>query len=230
MKEYDVDSIIKNVFEYCTEHIGPLRFMEGGTMKLIEIGSFGGGYAGIGASVMSEDCFNEEGLADPLKGAGGGEVLAHEIIHQWWGLGNMFEQTGDNSLWSSEGLTVYTTYRLMKELHGEDYALKYYVNVWRREVDGYYNNFYIRHPEYFDMLPEKYQAGILNSYTSMRQYCEMPLMILKAEEAAGGEEAFDNILRDIFNREYNEDFSNVFLSYELFLEYCGLTEEDVNLE
>ena len=225
----DADSVIKNVFEYCTQYIGPLSFMEAGSnsLKLIEIGSFGGGYAGMGASVMGEDSFSARSLSDGLKGAKGDEVLAHEIIHQWWGLGNMFDYNGEDNIWSPEGLTVYTTYRLMKELYGEEYATRYYVDVWRREVDNYYDNYYVRHPEYFDALPKKYQANIMNSFTSMRQYCEMPLMILNAEQLVGGEEAFDKILFDMFNREINEDYSNYLLSYEIFLEYCGLTEDDL---
>ena len=286
--DFDMDAIISNVFEYCTEHIGRLSFAEGGTLKLIEIGSFGGGYAGLGASVMGEDSFSAQRLSGQYTGgansdggtwggrtssdasdgtsgdarvsasngandstngdasggasdntsggtrggASGDETLAHEIIHQWWGLSNMFEETRDSDsdgLWSAEGLTVYTTYRLMKHLHGEDYAVANYVDVWRREVSNYYDNFYVRHPEYFDALPEKYRADIMNSYAGMRQYCEMPLMLLKAEELVGGEEAFDKILYDIFNREFNEDYSNYLLSYGLFLEYCGLSKEDLHL-
>ena len=230
MAEYDMDSIIRNVFEYCTEHFGRLSFMTDDKMKLIEIGSFGGGYAGNGASVMGEGSFSTRKLSDHLSGAGGDEVLAHEIIHQWWGLGNMFDAAGEDSLWSAEGLTVYTTYRLMKELYGEKYAINNYVDVWRRETDNYNNNFYIRNHEYFDALPEAYGADILNSCANMRRYCEMPLMLLKAEELLGGEEAFDKVLYEIFNREYNEDYSNLYLSYELFLEYCGLKMEDLHYE
>lgn len=229
MDEYNVDHMIKNVFEYCTDRIGPLSFMTGETMKLIEIGTYGGGYAGLGASVMGEDSFSQQGLSDPLKGAGGDEVLAHEIVHQWWGLGNMFDVSDENSVWSAEGLTVYTTYRLMKELHGQEYATKNYVEIWQGEVDRYYDNFYVRNPQYFDALSQAYQADILNSFTQMRQYCEMPLMILKAEALVGGEEAFDQILYEMFNRAYLEDYSNVYLSYDIFLEYCGLTKEDLQL-
>ena len=96
-------------------------------------------------------------------------------------------------------------------------------------IDGNYNNFYVRRPEYVGVLPEIYRADILNSYAHIRRYCEMPLKLLRAEELSGGEEAFDKILNEIFTRDYNEDYSNVYLSYELFLEYCGLTEEDLRV-
>ena len=36
---------------------------------------------------------------------------------------------------------------------------------------------------------------ISNSSGYVRQYCEMPLKILKAEQLVGGEEAMDRILR-----------------------------------
>ncbi len=90
------------------------------------------------------------------------------------------------SPWSAEGLTVYTTYRIVKELYGAEYAQKYYVDQWKREVEDYYLNFYVRNPEYLEMLPEEEQLDITNSLSGVRQYCEMPLKILKAEKLVGG--------------------------------------------
>ena len=70
--------------------------------------------------------------------------MAHEIIHQWWGLGAMFDDDYEGE-WSSEGLTVYTTYRLMKEKYGDEYAKKNYIEVWQKAVEDRNRNFY-RHP------------------------------------------------------------------------------------
>ena len=61
----------------------------------------------------------------------------------------------------------------------------------------------------------------------MRQYNEIPLKILKAEQLVGGEEAMDQILRDLFNRELDPAYP--YLTYEEFLGACALTEEDLNL-
>jgi aminopeptidase N len=196
-------------------------------MRLLEIGIAGGGYAGKGASVMSEDSFNEQGLKDSKKGASGSEVLAHEIVHQWWGLGNMFDNGGSN-LWSSEGLTVYTTYRMVKEQYGEAYAMEHYVREWQKKVDDYYDNYYVRHPEYLKVLPEKFRTSISNSQSSTRLYCEMPLKLLKAEQLVGGEKKMDIILKKLFTRKI--DYSNPNLTYQDFLDACKLTEEDLNLE
>ena len=51
----------------------------------------GGGYAAGGASLLDEMDFTAANLRDGGKGAVPGEVMIHELVHQWWGLGNMFE-------------------------------------------------------------------------------------------------------------------------------------------
>ena len=153
--------------------------------------------------------------------------MIHELVHQWWGLGNMFDVPEEDSPWSSEGLTVYTTYRIVKELYGEAYAQEHYVDQWRREVEDYYLNFYVRHPEYLEKLPEEERLTISNSLSQVRRYCEMPLKLLKAEALVGGEEAMDQILYGLFNREI--DYTYPYLTYQDFLDACGLTEEDLDL-
>lgn len=153
--------------------------------------------------------------------------MIHELVHQWWGLGNMFDVSDSSSLWSAEGLTVYTTYRIVKELYGEDYAQEYYVAQWQKAVDDYYLDFYVRNPDYLDVLPEDKQLEITDNLTYVRQYCEMPLKILKAEALVGGEEAMDRILNGLFNRELDPMYP--YLTYQEFLNACGLTEEDLNL-
>lgn len=73
----------------------------------------------------------------------------------WWGLGAMFDVSQPDSAWSAEGLTVYTTYRIIKELYGEAYAKENYIDQWKTAVDDYYHNFYIRNPQYLEALPRK---------------------------------------------------------------------------
>ena len=99
-----------------------------------------------------------------------------------------------------QGLTCYTTYRIVKELYGGDYAREHYVDQWRGEVEDYYLNFYVRRPEYLEALPEAERLAISNSLSGMRRYSEMPLKILKAEELVGGEAAMDELLHGLFNR------------------------------
>ena len=218
---------VKEVVDYCTEHYGTLSFGTGETLKLIQSRVAGGGYAVGGASLLDEADFTIANLGDTNKGAVPGETFIHELVHQWWGLGNMFDTVDSTSPWSAEGLTVYTTYRIVKELYGEDYAQEHYVNQWQQAVDDYYLNFYVRHPEYLEMLPENEQLAISNSLSRVRQYSEMPLKILKAEQLVGGEEAMDQILHDLFNRELDPMYP--YLTYQEFLDACHLTEEDLNL-
>ena len=219
---------VRAVVDYCTEHYGPLSFGMGDNLKLIQSRVTGGGYAADGASLLDEADFTAANLGDTGKGAGSGEVMIHELVHQWWGLANMFDSSNETDSWSAEGLTVYTTYRIVKELYGDDYAKQYYVDQWQNEVDDYYLNFYVRNPEYLEKLPEEKRLEVLGSLTHVRQYCEMPLKILKAEQLVGGEEAMDKILYELFNREL--DPYNPYLTYQNFLDACGLGEEDLNLD
>ena len=56
----------------------------------------------------------------------------------------------------------------------------------------------------------------------------MPLKILKAEQLVGGEDAFDQILNRLFNRELDPMYP--YLTSQAFLNACGLAEEDLNLD
>ena len=219
---------VRAVAQYCAEHYGLSSFASYGTLKLIQSRVSGGGYAIWGASLLDEADSTAQNLKDAGKGAVPGEVMIHELVHQWWGLGNMFDETSPDSPWSAEGLTVYTTYRIVKELYGAEYARECYVEQWQEAVDAYERNFYVRHPEYLDALPEDKQWEISNQLSQVRQYSEMPLKILKAEELVGGEQAMDQILHTLFNREIDPMYP--YLTYEEFLNACGLTEEDLNLD
>ena len=219
---------VKAVVDYCTEHYGSLSFGTGETLKLIQSRVVGGGYAANGASLMDEADFTADNLGNTSKGGSFGEVMIHELVHQWWGLGNMFDTWDATSPWSAEGLTVYTTYRIVKELYGEAYAQEHYIDQWQQAVDDYYLDFYVRYPNYLANLPEDKQLEIMENLTYVRQYCEMPLKILKAEQLIGGEEAIDQILNSLFNREPDPMFP--YLTYQNFLDACGLTEEDLNLD
>ena len=227
MEQAGAVEAVQAVVDYCTEHYGALSFGAGGSLKLIQSRTSGGGYAADGASLLDEQDFTAANLGDSSKGAAAGEVMIHELVHQWWGLGNMFDTAEEDSPWSAEGLTVYTTYRIVKALYGEEYAREHYIDQWQQAVDDYYLNFYVRNPAYLQMLPEEERLQISNSLRYVRQYCEMPLKILKAEQLVGGEQAMDTILNNLFNRELDPMYP--YLSYQDFLEACGLKEEDLNL-
>jgi hypothetical protein len=66
-----------------------------------------------------------------------------------------------------------------------------------------------------------------NGVAQMKQYSEMPLKLLKAEQLVGGEKKMDDILNALFNREI--DYASPYLTYQQFLDACGLTKEDLEL-
>ncbi|MCR5727248.1 MAG: hypothetical protein K6G24_07265 [Lachnospiraceae bacterium] len=224
--EIGVKNVIKTVMDYCTEKFGCLNTLSENGLKLIENRLSDSGYAGYGASTMDESDFTKNNMKDTSKGATGGEVMIHELVHQWWGLGRMCDE--DDNGWSAEGLTVYTSYRIAKELYGEEYARENYINMWKENLEMYHKNFYVRNPEYMDRLSEEDRDRIICSLYDLIRYDEMPLKILKAEQLVGGEEVFDEILYGLFNSELDPE--NPYLTYEEFLNACGLREEELELE
>ena len=230
MREYKMSGALADVFNYCTDHFGALIWSGDTNLMMLQRSEIsGGGNAGPGWVEWGEYIFTPDNLNDPLKGANALEVFVHEIIHLWWGGLGVFcgyEWEG-NGLWTEEGLTVYSTYRLMKEKYGEEYARKYYIDVWQAAVDIQERGFYYRNPEYLEKLPERYRVELASGYRSTNQYARMPLMILEAERLVGGEEKMDEILREVQTQYAGTGIS---FTYEDFLEYCGLTEEDLKIE
>lgn len=228
VKEYGVTEAIKDVFNYCTSHYGASGYTDENRLLLLQRSSMlGGGSAGTGYSEWFEVVLSPETLSDPSKGADATAVFIHEMIHQWWGDYGL--KCTDDGLWSAEGLTVYSTYRLVKDKYGSLYAKQYYVDQWQDAVDSQNREFYYRHPEYLEKLPEKYRAYLNYRDFSINHYFRMPLMILKAEQLVGGEEKMDAILKTMYENKGKYDYENLF-TYEDFLEACGLKEEDLRLE
>lgn len=228
VEENDVRQAIIDVFRYCGEHYGELVWAEDKRMLLQQRSAmFMGGYALPGVSQWFENVLSPDTLSDSTKGNDATDVFIHEMVHQWWG--GLGLCCTNEELWTEEGLTVYSTYRIVKEKYGELYAQQYYVDVWRNAVDIQNRNFYNRHPEYLELLPESYQARLNASNSSTNWYMRMPLMILKAEELVGGEEKMDEILHRMYSDREKFTADHPF-GFQDFLDYCGLTEEDLGLE
>ncbi|MDE7313211.1 MAG: hypothetical protein K2N87_16585 [Eubacterium sp.] len=228
VEQYDVRQAVTEVFDYCTKHYGALGFTQDQTMRLQQVSAtLMGGHAREGYLEWFESVLSPMTLSDPDRGASATEVFIHEMIHQWWGGYGLECSLDDSKVWSDEGLAVYSTYRLVKEKYGELYAKQYYVDNWKRTVEEQDRNFYNRHPEYLEKLPEKYQTHLSQENESTNWYDRMPLMILKAEKLVGGEENMDRILQKMYADRY--DYRQVGFSYEDFLDYCGLSESDLEI-
>ena len=152
------------------------------------------------------------------------QVLAHEIIHQWWGLSAMLM---DEMPWTSEGITVYTNYWLMKEKFGDQYVEENYVDQWKKNLDLLNRSFYRRHPEYLEILPEKYRYTVKAQEDSTLMYDVMPLQFLKAEEILGTKR-----LEEVLTQLYRDGGTEMppYLTYNDFLNASGLTREEISVE
>ena len=150
--------------------------------------------------------FSEDNLKDPSKGASAEEVIAHEIVHQWWGSQCPIMDL-ENTDWSAEALTCYTTYRMMKEWKGADYAQQFYVDQWQTRYDDMMDQFYLRNPQYISRLSEEHQASIQALIFDASTYGKAPLQVKQAETLVGGEAAMDAILQTLFQQGGNGDAS-----------------------
>ena len=224
LEEHGIDEVLIDVFNFCIERFGPLHFLKDNYLRLIMTSAYNfGGGAVQGLSDMSETTFSIYSLTDPLKGATGMEILAHEIIHQWWGLNRVvWDDYDDFPAWTAEGLTVYSTYRLYKEKYGEEYGRIHYVEKWKQAVEEMNRNFYRRHSEYLNILPEHFTDRIRVGEQQVLRYSLMPLMIYRAAELVGGDEAMDKIL---FSLAQSNNYE--VLTFQEFLDTCGLTGEDL---
>ncbi|MBY6799913.1 M1 family aminopeptidase [Clostridium botulinum] len=226
MKNMSAEKVMKDTIDYCINHYGKLNNVsKDSPLKIVEkTALFPGGLALPNYSTMGEFCFNDENLSDKSKGASSAEILAHELAHQWWGV-HTVGSGGNNRNWSAEGLAVYTTYRVAKKTHGEEYAKKNYVDIWKARVKENNNNFYTRHPEYLKILPQRYVRDIDGNDRVLRQYSKLPLQILKASKLVGGEDKMDEILAKLYKNK-----SKTRITWQDFLNACELKRGELNLE
>lgn len=231
VRENDIIGALKTVIDYCTAHYGPLGYTADETFSMMQTSALiMGGWANPGWSTWMESELTPEALTDESKGASAKEVFIHELVHQWWGAFGI--DFAEEDIWSCEGMTVYSTYRIAKELYGEEYAKKYYVDHWREDVQQQDRDFYNRHPEYLDMLPEFMRDSLKLRNQNINWYSRLPLMLLKAEQLLGGEEEMDALLSRIYKREIEYKLSNGETAYSFadFLEDSGLKEEDLHVD
>ena len=150
-------------------------------------------------------------------------MLAHEIIHQWWGLGVSLADMEDAN-WTDEGMTTYSTYRLMAELKGEEYARANYVEKWERTTSQNAQSFYMRHPEYLAILPEAYAAEVKAAADSVNWYDGTALMSYRAEQKIG-RERLDAALARLYTQGGGE--LPPYITLGDFLNACDLEEGEI---
>lgn len=224
LESMDAVDMMEQVIAYCTAHYGPRSFTDDKPFKIIQTTVFDfGGFASGNLSGMGEVYFSDVNLRDPDKGAASAEVLAHEIVHQWWGLGASLLDP-EQEYWTDEGITTYTTYRILRTLRGEEYAQRNYRDKWADAVQASSRSFYVRHPEYLDRLPERYRGEISASIQSVNLYDGTALMIDRAAQLLGEAQ-----LDAIWSALYREGGTEMppYITLGDFLNACGLTEEEL---
>lgn len=219
--------LMEQAVAYCAAHYGPRSFTQDKPFRIVQLTAFEfGGFANRNISGMGESYFSDENLSDPDKGAGSAEILAHEIIHQWWGLGATLYDPEDED-WSDEGITVYTTYRLMAERMGEEYARENYVNQWMDTMADQQASFYRRHPEYLDRLPERYANEIRASHSGANGYDGNALLIYRAAQKLGADYV-DEVWSKLYIGCASGEISEI--TMEDFLQACGLKKGEIGRE
>lgn len=93
--------------------------------------------------------------------------------------------------------------------------------VQRIDADLYY----LRNPEYLQMLPEKQQATLNALIFDSCTYAKASLQILKAERLVGGEAEMDRILQELFQNGRTE--MPPFITWQDFLDACNVTEDQL---
>ena len=112
-------------------------------------------------------------------------------------------------------------------LKGKEYAIENYVDKWKEEVEDNKKNFYLRHPEYLDRLPDAYANDIRARTRAVNWYGGTALMIYRASEILG-ETAVDQFWAELYRK--SEEQEQPYITKKDFLEACGLSGEEIGYE
>lgn len=222
LSKLGIQSLLRNTLSFCEALLGPLPYSEQNPLNIVMTSAhMMGGGANQNMSYMGEACFTSANLAASVKGATDAEVIAHELIHQWWGIARCVMDE-EHPAFTAEALTSYTTYRLMRELYGEAYAQTHYIAVWRQRVNKLDSGFYMQNPQYAGALPADAQAILGATVFDTNVYARAPLSIYYAEQLIGTQ-ALDAALRTLF-----EDSAHPFVTWQGFLDTCGITQAQLD--
>lgn len=227
-EKLNFEQILQDTIQYCCTHYGSLPFTEEYPLNIVMTSAhMMGGAAGTNLSYMGESFFSSINLNDLQRGASAKEVIAHEIIHQWWGVQTLIIDP-DDSCWTPEAFTCYATSRLMEELYGADYAKEFYIDKWENDYQSMLNHFYIQNPKYQSLLSDYDQEQLDSMVGTTNVYSKGPLMLKQAEQLVGGEEQIDEILMDLFEK--CQSFELPYITKQDFIDACNIDENDLKLK
>lgn len=197
--------------EYYGERFGPYGYQRLVIVENPTPGMFGlaaDGMIELGAGFERTKDLFVPGLLDRLLEY----VLAHEVAHQWWGIGVGTDFNAEN--WLSEGFAEYLSYTYFEEKYGgfepnlffhlSDGLLEEFV----RSQIGYLN--LRRHTAelpYLDLLRNRFDEAIVKPMSEVEYYNGLSVrtynkgyLVARALEGILGQEAMHGILREIYTR------------------------------
>ncbi|MEM9292748.1 MAG: M1 family metallopeptidase [Acidobacteriota bacterium] len=122
-------------------------------------------------------------------------LIAHELAHSW--SGNLATNATWNDLWINEGFTVYFERRIMEQLYGADYA-EMLTQLGYQDLEATVEDF-AETPQYTHLRLELTAEQDPDDVFSDIPY-EKGSFFLRALEEQVGREAFDEFLREHFDR------------------------------
>ena len=198
IEEYDAMEKLRRAFEYCTENF---QANPQSNITYVQIPG------------PREIEFSAHTLANEWQSGSGRNSMSYKVISSWW-LGMDFRLRTDNQRlldaiekaayediyasvpqeWNMDGITEYIAYRFAAKEFGEEYAKTAYVDVWKENVRDYYTNFYVRNPQYINLLSVSHANRLGQMQRDLLCYYSMPLKIYKAAEMIGGHDMMMTIL------------------------------------
>lgn len=180
---YDFAIPTKQALEFFCSYVGPFAYEK---LANVQSNSVGGGMEAASA------IFYGDKSVDGNRSIRWRNVVIHEIAHQWFG--NAVTEYDWDDVWLSEGLTTYFTMRFIKHAYGED-AFKEELKKARATVFKLSQNnedYRIVHDNLSDM--KNVSSGL--TYQKGAWITHMICNYV-------GEEAFQQGIRDYYQRYYN---------------------------
>ena len=210
MEKYNALETLKDIYDFCSRKIAAQA-----PRSMVYVQTPG----------PKEMEFSEHALANQWRPVSGQDTLAYQMILNWWSemkflpYREMWEGEDFVSIestvienvymlrpreWSIQGITEYIAYRFAADMFGEEYAYATYVEFWKQKARDYYNNFYVRNPEYMELLSTRHTNRIAQMQQELRYLYTMPLKIWKAAELIGGQDKMMELLARLYKNSYTE--------------------------
>ena len=203
------------VLEYYQQHFGSYGYQRLVIVENPTPGTFGFGADGmiqLGASYQRTKDLFVPGLLDRLLEY----VIAHEVAHQWWGIGVGTDFNAEN--WLSEGFAEYLSYTYFEEKYGA-----FEPNLFSHLSDGLLEEFvrsqigYLnlrRHTAelpYLSLLRNRFDEAIVKPMSEVEYYNDLAVrtynkgyLVTRALEGILEKETMHAILREIYARANHE--------------------------